>query len=117
MVNRDKIVGYLPRPDFLDAAEQAGAVRIHTNEMSPAYEAGDRVMVFPGEPAVANDDVLLVRARPDGQYDVLCRRILKINGDSFRVRQFDPPRDYTVTFDEWPEIWLIVGKYSRRFAT
>lgn len=114
VVNRAKVVAHLPRPTFLQGNEHAGAVRVHTSEMSPLYEIGDTPIIQPGEPVRPGDDVLLVRPRGDGKLDALCRRLLKINDDSIRVRQYDPQRDYNVTFAEWPELWLIVGKYNRR---
>jgi len=81
--------------------------------MSPAYEQGDLLLVHPGRPVRPGDDCVFVRDQGDGTQQALVKRLLRITTEKWRVRQFNPAKDFDLDRSQWEKAQLIVGKYSR----
>jgi phage repressor protein C with HTH and peptisase S24 domain len=81
--------------------------------MSPAYEQGDLLLLHPGRPARPGDDCAFIRDQGDGTQQALIRRLLRSTTEKWRVRQFNPAKDFDLDRSHWHRVQLIVGKYSR----
>ena len=99
------------------------------DSMSPAYEQGDLLLIHPGKPVRPGDDCVFLRepgrdpgrepgrepgeGAPDGSQHTQVRRLLRNTPEKFRVRQFNPARDFDLDRGQWTKVHLIVGKYAR----
>ena len=102
------------RPDPLMTVRAGYGVYVVGESMSPAYEQGDIALVHPALPPRRNADVILVRHEADGTPHVLIKRLLGWDEDHWRLRQYNPPEDFTLPRAEWTEVQAIVGKYNGR---
>jgi phage repressor protein C with HTH and peptisase S24 domain len=78
--------------------------------MSPAIEHGDQVVVNPSLlPAVGKDHVFL-QTQEDGTILALVKRLLRVGSSSWRVRQFNPPKDFELPKAKWAKALMISEK-------
>jgi phage repressor protein C with HTH and peptisase S24 domain len=102
------------RPDPLMTVRSGYGVYVVGESMSPAYEQGDIALIHPALPPRRNADVILVRKEADGTPHVLIKRLLGWDDAHWRLRQYNPPEDFTLPRAEWTEVQAIVGKYNGR---
>lgn len=86
-----------------------------TEEMSPAYERGDRPLVNPSKPVREGDDVLILTG-PVGKGDTpraALRRLVSITPTHWRAKQWNPPRIEKFDRKEWPIAFRVESKRNR----
>jgi phage repressor protein C with HTH and peptisase S24 domain len=114
MVVSSDAIQYMARPDPLIAVRGGYGVFVTGESMSPAYEQGDIALVHPSAPPRRNCDVILTRTDADGTRHVLIKRLIGWGPGYWRVRQYNPAKDFDLSQDEWTEVHAIVGKYNVR---
>jgi hypothetical protein len=102
------------RPDPLLTVKSSYGVFVVGESMSPAYEQGDIALVHPGLPPRRGADVILSRREPDGTPHVLIKQLVGWTDTEWRVRQYNPAKEFELPRDEWAEIQTIVGRYNAR---
>jgi len=113
LVSSDPIQ-WLGRPDPLLTVRAGYGVYVVGESMIPAYEQGDIALVHPALPPRRGSDVILTRHDPDGTQHVLIKRLVGWTDDAWRVRQYNPEREFDLPRAEWRELRTIVGKYNAR---
>ncbi len=86
-----------------------------TEEMSPAYERGDRPLVNPSKPVREGDDVLILTGEV-GEGDTpraALRRLVGITPTHWRVKQYNPPKTEKFDRKEWPIAYRVESKRNR----
>lgn len=106
-------IDYVRRPAPLSSVRNGYACYVIGDSMSPAYEQGDLLLIHPARPVRPGDDCVFVRDQSDGSQQALVKRLLRIAAEKWRVRQFNPPRDFDLDRGQWQKSQLIVGKYAR----
>lgn len=106
-------IDYVRRPEPLGSVRNGYACYVIGDSMSPAYEQGDLLLIHPARPVRPGDDCVFVRDQGDGSQQALVKRLLRIAPEKWRVRQFNPPRDFDLDRGQWQKSQLIVGKYAR----
>lgn len=106
-------IDYVRRPEPLLSVRDGYGCYVLGDSMSPAYEQGDLLLVHPGRPVRPGDDCVFVRDQPDGAQHALVKRLLRMTAEKWRVRQFNPAKDFDLDRGQWQKVQLIVGKYSR----
>ena len=114
MIVTDEPIDWVRRPEPLLSVRGAFAVYVIGDSMEPRYEQGDMILVHPSRPVQRDDDVLLVAEAEDGGRAALIKRLLAWTGETWSVRQYNPPRDYDLPRSAWQQIYVVVGKYNRR---
>ena len=104
----------IARPDPLLTVKSSYGVFVVGESMSPAYEQGDIALVHPGLPPRRGADVILSRREPDGTPHVLIKQLVGWTDSAWRVRQYNPAREFELPREEWTEIQTIVGRYNAR---
>jgi phage repressor protein C with HTH and peptisase S24 domain len=104
---------FIRRPEPLLSVRDGYACYVIGDSMSPAYEQGDLLLVHPGRPARPGDDCAFIRDQGDGTQQALVKRLLRSTTEKWRVRQFNPAKDFDLDRSQWHKVQLIVGKYSR----
>lgn len=102
------------RPDPLLTVKSSYGVFVVGESMSPAYEQGDIALVHPGLPPRRGADVILSRREPDGTPHVLIKHLVGWTESDWRVRQYNPAKEFDLSKDEWIEVQTIVGRYNAR---
>ena len=106
-------IDFVRRPEPLLSVRDGYGCYVIGDSMSPAYEQGDLLLIHPGKPVRPGDDCVFVREQTDGTQHALVKRLLRTTTEKFRVRQFNPARDFDLDRAQWTKVQLIVGKYSR----
>jgi SOS-response transcriptional repressor LexA len=104
---------FIRRPEPLLSVRDSYACYVIGDSMSPAFEHGDLLLVHPGRPARPGDDCAFIRDQGDGTQQALIKRLLRSTAEKWRVRQFNPAKDFDLDRGQWHKVQLIVGKYSR----
>lgn len=86
-----------------------------TEEMSPAYERGDRPLVNPSKPVREGDDVLFLTGEvgKGGTPRAALRRLVGITPTHWRVKQWNPPKIEKFDRREWPVAFRVESKRNR----
>jgi hypothetical protein len=111
-----RVIGMIPRTEFLRYAQYSFGLEVMHDDMSPAFERRDTVVVNPDRAVAPGDDVLLVRdydERGTSGFQAILRRLVKDTDTHWIVRQFTPAREYKLAKEEWPRALHIAGKRSR----
>jgi phage repressor protein C with HTH and peptisase S24 domain len=83
------------------------------DSMSPAYEQGDQLVVDPALPIRAGDDCVFIHNNDDGTMLALVKRIVRVHPDRWRVRQFEPARDFDLPRKTWTRAYRITERRLR----
>ena len=78
--------------------------------MSPAIDHGNQVVVDPAQPPRAGDDCVFVADDGNGTMLALVKRLLRAHPDRWRVRQFEPLRDFDLPRKKWAKAFKITEK-------
>lgn len=105
-------IDYIPRPGGLPA-RGAFAVYLIGDSMSPAYEHGDQLYINPLIPVRSGVDCLFIHEQEDGTLLALAKRLVRPTADKWRVKQFNPPREFDLDRRKWGRAWMVAGKMSR----
>ncbi len=86
-----------------------------TEEMSPAYERGDRPLVNPSKPVREGDDVLILTGEvgKGGTPRAALRRLVSITPTHWRAKQWNPPKIEKFDRKEWPIAFRVESKRNR----
>jgi phage repressor protein C with HTH and peptisase S24 domain len=106
-------IDYVRRPEPLLSVRDSYGCYVIGDSMGPAYEQGDLLLIHPGRPVRPGDDCVFVRDSGDGSQHALVKRLLRIAPEKWRVRQFNPAKDFDLDRGQWQKAQLIVGKYAR----
>jgi SOS-response transcriptional repressor LexA len=106
-------IDFVRRPEPLLSVRDGYGCYVIGDSMSPAFEQGDLLLVHPGRPVRQGDDCVFVRDQGDGTQQALVKRLLRIAPEKWRVRQYNPSRDFDLDRSQWQKAQLIVGKYTR----
>ncbi|SEP41569.1 Helix-turn-helix domain-containing protein [Rhodospirillales bacterium URHD0017] len=113
MILSNEPVSWLPRDPRLEGVADAYGCFVSGDSMEPAYEKGNILLVNPTARPEPGDDVVLMREDKDGQRYVLIKRLVKINQQSWTVKQYNPAKTFTLPRKEWSKAHLVIGKYNR----
>jgi phage repressor protein C with HTH and peptisase S24 domain len=78
--------------------------------MSPAIEHGDQVVVNPVVPVRPGADCVFLHEDGNGTMMALVKRLLRQSAEHWRVRQFNPPRDFDLSKKKWTKALVITEK-------
>jgi phage repressor protein C with HTH and peptisase S24 domain len=106
-------VSWLPRDARLEGVPDAYGCFVSGDSMEPAYERGNILLVNPAAKVEPGDDVVFMREDKDGTRYVLIKRLVKVNEQSYTVKQYNPPKTFTLPRKEWRKAHLVIGKYNR----
>lgn len=117
MIISNDPVGTVERPTPLQGVKEGYAVTIVGHSMEPEFEPGDVAFVNPRAP-IMNDTTCIFFTNNQSDDRAMIKRLVRQTATHWYLRQWNPPegkeRDFTVSKDEWPVCWRVVGKYSGR---
>lgn len=107
-------IDYVKRPIILENVKNAYAVYIVGDSMIPAFEPGDMALVHPHLPPARDKNVVLFHTPPAAEAECIIKRLLTFNDRDWRLRQYNPARDFVEARADWPICHRVVGKYEAR---
>ena len=103
-------IDYIRRSERMQGVKAPFAFYVIGASMTPAIEHGDQVVVNPALPPKPGADCVFIHEERDGTMRALVKRLLKTGPDAWRVRQFNPPKDFDLPKKKWPKALLITEK-------
>ncbi|UYN96565.1 MAG: S24 family peptidase [Enhydrobacter sp.] len=103
-------IDWIRRSERMMGVRNPFAFYVIGESMSPAIEHGDQVVVHPVLPPQPGRDCVFLHEGEDGQMLALVKRLLKSNATSWRVRQFNPARDFDLPKKKWAKALMIAEK-------
>ena len=92
-------------PDYLLKVPEAFALEVHGDSMEPRYYAGETVYCNPRRAPARNKFVAIERHNGLG----VIKQYVVQDGDKIRLRQFNPPKEFTIPTKEIKQIVRVVG--------
>jgi transcriptional regulator with XRE-family HTH domain len=110
MVLVNEPIDWIRRSERMQGVQKPFAFYVIGTSMSPAIEHGDQVVVNPSLlPAVGKDHVFL-QTQEDGTILALVKRLLRVGATAWKVRQFNPPKDFDLPKAKWAKALMISEK-------
>jgi phage repressor protein C with HTH and peptisase S24 domain len=102
----------VPRPWYLKGIKNGYAVVVVGESMAPAFEPGDIVVVNPRAPAVREKHAIFVGGEEQGEFRAAIKRLIRSTDKVWRVRQYNPEKEFDLSKKDWPRALRVVGKYE-----
>jgi hypothetical protein len=101
-------------PDELIRVRGAYGILIVGSSMVPAYKPGDVAWVNPHKPVERDTDVVLYHVPPNGEAEAIIKTLIGISEREWKLRQYQPARDFSESRIDWPICHRIIGKRNVR---
>ena len=110
MVLTSEPIDYIRRSERMLTVRNPFAFYVLGYSMSPAIEQGDQVVIHPAMPPQAGKDCVFIHEAPDGTMLAMVKRLLRVTPDQWKVRQFNPARDFDLSRKKWSRALMIAEK-------
>lgn len=114
LIVTNRAVDYIARPTSLSRVEEAYAMIVTGDSMSPKIENGDTVLINPHLPWKVGDTCIFRSRAPDGSVSVTVKYLRKFDDDTWFVRQLQPRKDFTLKRAEWQVCHVTIGNHFAR---
>jgi phage repressor protein C with HTH and peptisase S24 domain len=101
-------------PDEILRVRDAYGILIVGESMVPAYRPGDVAWVNPHKPIERDTDVVLYHVAPHGEAEAIIKALIGFSDREWKLRQYQPARDFIESRIDWPVCHRIVGKRNAR---
>lgn len=103
-------IDWIRRSERMQGVKAPFAFYVIGNSMSPAIEHGDQVVVNPSLLPTAGKDHVFLQTQEDGTILALVKRLLRVGATSWRVRQFNPAKDFELPKAKWSKALMVSEK-------
>ena len=103
-------IDWIRRSERMQGVRSPFAFYVIGNSMSPAIEHGDQVVVNPSLLPTAGKDHVFLQTQEDGTMLALVKRLLRVGANSWKVRQFNPPKDFDLPKAKWGKALMVTEK-------
>lgn len=99
--------------DFIRRSERTANVRdpfafhVVGDSMLERLAQGDQVVINPAMPLLPMTDCVFIHQGEDGMMYGLVKRLVRATGDTWKVRQLNPPRDYELSRKKWAKAYRV----------
>jgi len=107
-------IDQLPGPEELRHVKDPYGILIVGESMVPAYRPGDIAWVNPRKLPERDTDVVLYHVPPFGEAEAIIKTLVSWSPQEWKLRQYQPPRDFIESIIDWPICHRIVGKKNAR---
>lgn len=108
-------VDYVKRPVVLENVRAGYGLLLTGESMVPVFRPGDIALVHPHLPPHRETEVVLYRTQPElGEAAAMIKQLDGWTDTEWRLRQWNPAREFKANRGEWPICHRVVGKYSGR---
>lgn len=107
MIITSEPIDYIRRSERMMNVKDPWAFHIIGDSMLERLAQGDQVVINPAMPLLPMTDCVFVHHAQDGQHYALVKRLLRASGDTWRVRQLNPARDFELSRRKWSKAYRI----------
>lgn len=99
--------------DFIRRSERTANVRdpfafhVVGDSMLERLAQGDQVVINPAMPLLPMTDCVFIHQGEDGMMYGLVKRLVRATGDTWKVRQLNPPKDYELSRRKWSKAYRV----------
>ena len=107
-------IEYVKRPPLLENVPGGFAMFVVGDSMWPRFRPGELLLIHPKRIASAGDEVLIVKVNGrTGEHEAMVKELISYSGDVYRLRQYNPQREFEVPAAEVQGCYLILGLYTK----
>ena len=103
-------IDWIRRSERMQGVKSPFAFYVIGSSMSPAIEHGDQVVVNPSLLPASGKDHVFLQTQEDGTMLALVKRLLRAGANAWKVRQFNPPKDFDLSKAKWGKALMITEK-------
>jgi len=103
-------IDWIRRSERMQGVKAPFAFYVIGTSMSPAIEHGDQVIVNPSLLPTPGKDHVFLHTEDDGTILALVKRLLRVNATSWKVRQYNPEKDFELPKAKWAKALMITEK-------
>lgn len=107
MILTSEPIDYIQRTERTARVKDPFAFHIVGDSMLERLAQGDQVIVSPAMPLLPMTDCVFIAQANDGVMYALVKRLLRANGDTWKVRQLNPQRDFELSRRKWSKAYRI----------
>lgn len=114
LVVTNEAIDWVMRPEPLFRVKDGYGVIVTGDSMSPEHREGSTALVNPHIPPRAGDTCIFRQHSDDGTVHAVIKELRRFNDDFWYVKQYSPPKEFTLKRSEWQICHVTVGNYRRR---
>lgn len=114
LIVTDQAVDWVVRPDPLLRVREGYGMIVTGDSMTPAHKSGSIALVNPHLPFRPGDTCVFRRHDDDGTVFAVIKELIGVSDTTWRVRQYNPKKDFTLKRAEWQVCHVTVGNFFRR---
>lgn len=107
-------IEHISAPPELASVRGAYGILVTGESMVPAFRPGDIAWVHPHRPPERDSDVVLYHVPPHTEAEAIIKTMVSWTPDKWKLRQYQPAKDFSESRADWPVCHRIVGKKSIR---
>lgn len=111
LVITDRAVDWVARPTVLLRVQDGYGIIVSGDSMEPVVRAGSTMLVNPHSPPRISDPCIFRCHSDDGTTHVMVKEYRGQTETHWKVRQYNPPKDFTLKKDAWQVCHRTVGSY------
>jgi phage repressor protein C with HTH and peptisase S24 domain len=114
LIVTDQPVDWVVRPDPLLRVKDGYGIIVTGDSMAPKHDHGSIALVNPHLPYRSGDTCVFRNHADDGEVLVIIKELRRYTEATWHVRQYNPPKDYTLKRSEWQICHVTVGNFFSR---
>lgn len=103
-------IDWIRRSERMQGVKAPFAFYVIGQSMSPAIEHGDQVVINPSLLPQPGKDHVFLQTQEDGTILALVKRLLRVGATAWKVRQFNPEKDFDLPKSKWSKALMITEK-------
>lgn len=111
LIVTDRAVDWVARPTFLLKVKDGYGMIVTGDSMSPEHKSGSTALVNPHLPPRVGDSCVFRRHDDDGTVHAVIKELRGETATSWKVRQHNPRKDFSLKKAEWQVVHKTVGNY------
>ena len=111
LIITERAVDWVARPSMLLRVQDAYGMIVTGDSMDPVLKSGSTALINPHLPPRAGDMCLFRNHEDDGATHAAIKEFRGETDTSWRVRQYNPEKDFTLKKSDWQICHRIVGSY------
>ncbi|SEE52504.1 Phage repressor protein C, contains Cro/C1-type HTH and peptisase s24 domains [Bradyrhizobium lablabi] len=114
LIVTDGPVDWVVRPDPLLRVKDGYGMIVTGDSMDPVHKHGSTALVNPHIPWRSGDTCIFRSHHDNGDNIVIIKELRRFTDDTWYVRQYNPPKDFTLKRSEWQVCHVTVGNFFSR---
>jgi phage repressor protein C with HTH and peptisase S24 domain len=114
LIVTDRAVDWVVRPDPLLRVEDGYGMIVTGDSMDPVHKHGSIALVNPHLPWRSGDTCIFRSHHENGDNLAIIKELRRFTDDLWYVRQYNPPKDFTLKRSEWQICHVTVGNFFAR---